>query len=547
MINDLFITILDNSKFLFLSAFITRTLRNGFYHVFLWQLKEYRFDRYVAHLKTPSGRKLIFGLMTSLKWIPLIILILISITRLTNPQALEPIKTDYLVSYLYFFFFLLWTVEAIFNLGELIKKGWRIPKFTVKATLILTMVFILQFNTLFQGIIVAPLILGPFLDKMLAPSVFILVLLFNIPSNFVKRYIIVKAKRKIENCKNLLVIGITGSYGKTSTKEFLGQILNSKYSVCRTPFSHNTEIGIADFINKYLSSSHEIFIVEMGAYKKGEIARICNIVKPTVGIITGIGNQHLELFGSTENIIKTKFELIESLPDNGFAIFNGESSDSLEMSKEAKKKGINYSIVKIKDYVKNYQVKKDYLQITVSLSGGAQTVKPKLLGTQNLQNIVLAVRAASYLQIDLQEIVTSLNQLESPAQTMKIFKKLNKSLLIDDTFNTTFEGVMASLKYLNIFRGKKIMVLTPLIETGLLSEKLHRQLGKECARICDLILLTNPNYFPEFISGINAEKNRKKVILAEKMNEFKMTTLMKTPDSVIIFEGKEAQKFMRIY
>lgn len=547
MINDQIITILDNSKYLFLSAFVIRTLRNGFYHVFLWQLKEYRLDRYLAHLKTPVGRRLIFGLMTILKWIPLIVLILISVTRKINSYVLEPIRIDYLVSYLYFFFFFLWTIEAIFNLGELIKKGWHIPKFTPKAILIVTIAFIIQFNTLFMGILVAPLILGPFLDKMLSPSVFILVLLFNIPSSFVKQYIVYKAKRKIENHKNLLVIGITGSYGKTSTKEFLSQILNSKYNVCKTPLSLNTEIGIADFINKNLSSSHEVFIVEMGAYKKGEIAKICNLVKPVIGIITGIGNQHIELFGSIENIIKTKFELIRSLPDNGFVIFNGESSDCLRMSKEAKKKRISYSIVKIKDYIKNYQVKKDYLQITISLNGRKYTVKPKLLGAQNLQNIVLAVRAAFYLRTDSSEIVKSLNQLESPAQTMKIFKKLNKSFLVDDTFNTTFEGVIAALKYMNIFEGKKIMILTPLIESGHLAKILHRQLGKECTRICDLTLLTNRNYFKEFIFGISTEIGRKKVHLTEKMTESEMSSLIEIPNSVIVFEGKEGQKFMRLY
>ena len=133
-----------------------------------------------------------------------------------------------------------------------------------------------------------------------------------------------KAQNKLKSISNLKVIGITGSYGKTSCKNILNDILNIKYNALKTPKNLNTYNGLIMTINNNMDKFCEIFIAEMGAYVKGEIKGLCNLVKPKYGILTVIGTAHLETFGSEENIITGKFELIESLPEDGFAILNGD-------------------------------------------------------------------------------------------------------------------------------------------------------------------------------------------------------------------------------
>ena len=130
------------------------------------------------------------------------------------------------------------------------------------------------------------------------------------------------AKRRLETMPNLTVVGITGSYGKTSVKNFMAALLAVKYNVLMTPGSYNTTMGVVRTIREMLRPSHEIFIAEMGAKQSGDIKEICDLVHPTYGILTSIGEQHLETFGSVENIVATKFELVDAIPADGMAFLN---------------------------------------------------------------------------------------------------------------------------------------------------------------------------------------------------------------------------------
>ena len=143
-----------------------------------------------------------------------------------------------------------------------------------------------------------------------------------------------KAIRKLKEMTNLKVVGITGSYGKTSSKNILNDILNVKYNSFPTPKNFNTPVGLIITINNYLDKFNDIFIAEMGAFKRGEIKELCDLVHPTYGILTTIGTTHLDSFGSRENIQKGKFELIESLPPDGIGILNAD--DPYQVSYQSK-------------------------------------------------------------------------------------------------------------------------------------------------------------------------------------------------------------------
>jgi UDP-N-acetylmuramoyl-tripeptide--D-alanyl-D-alanine ligase len=155
----------------------------------------------------------------------------------------------------------------------------------------------------------------------------LIVLLFQPITVLMRNRTLYKASFKIETLTNLLVIGITGSFGKSSTKEFLNIILSECFNVVTTEKNQNSEIGISECILNNVNDNHEIFICEMGAYNKGGIKLLASIAKPKIGILTGIGNQHMSTFGSKQNIVDTKFELIDSLPDEGLAVLNWDSEE----------------------------------------------------------------------------------------------------------------------------------------------------------------------------------------------------------------------------
>ncbi len=525
-------------------AFIIRTLRNGLYLIFLWQLKEYRLDRVVAHLRTSQGRKLLLGVLPITKWI-LLPFILADIFL----EKYLPFKESFLWHDPFLIFWLIWLVESIFNTRELFTRGWRLPKFTPKAITILILSLIISLIvTLYPYqsdatiLLTRVLIGGILVDKLLAPLIAILVLLSNIPASLYKKWITLQAKNKILSFPNLMVVGITGSYGKTSTKEFLATILSEKFNVAKTPEFTNTDIGIANYILKDLKPEHEVLVVEMGAYKKGEIKTICDMVQPKMGIITGINEQHLELFGSIENTMKTKFELIESLPKGGVAIFNGNNDYCRKIAKWVKDLKLKAFTVDLNKDVKNIKTFTDHLEFT--LTENNYLIKVNLLGKQAIENLLAAIYAARNLGLTLEEIKKGIAKIIPAAKTMQSVGKVGGMMLVDDTFNANPDGIMAALDYMKIFKGKKILVLTPLIELGQEADKIHTDIGEKASKICDLILLTNINYHRSFIEGARKVGGEAKIQIVNATVGLKLIKENLDKEGVAVFEGKEAGRIL---
>lgn len=517
-------------------SFLIGTVRNILYFIFLWQLKEYRLDRLLAHLHTPQGRKLVINLFSAVKWI-LFLGILAGIYFHQNLSSAS-----------YFLFWFVWIVELTKIIREWILYGWRLPVFTVKIVCTLTVVFFLAAFILFDvnlsAISAKILFFGPFVDRFLWVLVSIPVGLFNIPAFLYKKVLIFLAKRKMLSFDKLTVIGITGSYGKTSTKEFLATILSEKFKVAKTPGFNNTAIGVAKYILTDLKQGYQMFVVEMGAYKKGEIKEICDIVRPIIGIITGINEQHLELFGSVENIKRAKFELIESLPKKGIAILNGDNSHllDLDMTQTADKKLIA-DIYKRKGEVSDVRIFKDHLEFKLLNEGKTYNLEAALLGDHFISNLLGAIHAAKHCGMKAGEIKKGISKIVSPPHTMELLKN-SKFLLVDDTFNANPDGVMAAAEYMSHFKGKKILVLTPLIELGEGAVKIHEVLGEKIVQHCDLILLTNINYNKSFVTGARKAGGEGKVQIVNTTVGLKLIRENLDPAGVAVFEGKEAGRIL---
>lgn len=515
-----------------------RTIGNLLYQVYLWQLKEYRLDRMRAHLSLLQGRQWLINPFT--------------ITRLILFFAF-PLLMGWgrWVIIFPFLALLIFGGEAVLVVKNIVTRQLRKPKFTPKALFIVGGVGFLQILPFYIWWVT------PLSPEKLAHLLLILSLLLPfivggavaalVPVTLLaKKRIINTAKQKIKAHPKLTVVGITGSYGKTSTKEFLRTILSEKFSVLSTAEHHNTDIGVAQCIRDNLKKNHQIFIVEMGAYKKGEISNICEIVNPEIGLITGINQQHLALFGSMKNLLEAKYELIEALSKEGLAVFNGDNEYCLEFYQKTKVKKMLYSQKKKGDVkARKISVGKDNLQFEVTTKQDSEIFKVPLVGQYNISNILAATCVALYLGMRIKEIAKAASNLKAIGQTMVVSSGPNGATLIDDTYNTNPDGVIAALEHLKLFFGKKYLVMQPMIELGEASQEAHRRVGKRAIKICDQIILTNKNFLSHLLENIGkAEKD--KVLVSQEPREV-ATQLKKVlrKDDVVLFEGKETEKYLK--
>ena len=362
---------------------------------------------------------------------------------------------------------------------------------------------------------------------VLIPAIVILIIaIFQLPIIIAKFFIFKMAAARVAENKDLIIIGITGSYGKTSTKEFLAQILEKKFEVIKTPKNINTEIGIAKFILQNLipalslerRGGKEVFIVEMGAYKKGEIKRICDIVKPKIGIITGINEQHLSLFGSFQNIIDTKYELIEGLPEDGFALFNGENEYCLEMAEKWKGDKVIYKTSPQPSPWK----------------GEGKISLPK----HYLLNLAGAVEIARYLGMGEEEIKQATEQIKLTDRMIKTFIGKNRALIIDDSYSANPSGVLAGLDYLaEQKQARKIIIMPCLIELGSAAKEIHQKIGQKINAVCDLAIITTKDYF----DIIKAEVGDKAILAAAPEKAIELVKDKLNSDVAVLVEGRVAE------
>ncbi|HSW97526.1 MAG TPA: UDP-N-acetylmuramoyl-tripeptide--D-alanyl-D-alanine ligase [Candidatus Saccharimonadales bacterium] len=286
-----------------------------------------------------------------------------------------------------------------------------------------------------------------------------------------------ETKNKIASLPKLKVIGVTGSYGKTSVKEFLYHILKTHYSVLKTPESYNTPYGIAQVVDLELDDTYEYFVCEMGAYRVGEIKEICDMVHPNYGILTGINEQHLETFGSLENTTKGKFELIDSLPDKGFGVFNIDNPHIKNNYQKYQKKLIPYGFTDKENTIKNIRHHADGSEFTLVLDGREHNAKTKLLGKPNLQNILAAATMSYQLGVKPNAIISAIANLNPVPHRLEI-KKLEHLTIIDDAYNSNVNGFKESISLLKDFKQPKILVTPGIVDLGDQTISIHTKLGE---------------------------------------------------------------------
>ncbi len=516
---------------------LIRTTKIALFYIYLWQLKEYQVKRFLDHFTTAKGRQLIFNGLNLVKIVLAVVFFF------------QPVVFFYLLLTLYL-------IETLKVFLDILQKRLKRPVLTKKtavlvpAAIFLEILFLLVLFLNLENIYW--LAFGLLIFDILSPIIFsLLVLAFQPLTVFLRNQIIKKAKKKREQYKDLLVIGITGSYGKTSTKELLATILSEKFSVLKTKNHQNSEMGISQCILNDLKKEHKIFIVEMGAYGKGGINLLCDIVKPKIGILIGINEQHLALYGSQKNIIKTKYELIKSLPTDGTAIFNGANKYCSELYEktEIRKKLCNGNLERtivsaILDpdiWAENIKVEKEWIFFKVCLKNGEEAnFRVNLIGRQHIENILLAVCCAKELGMSLEEISRACLKIKPEQGGVKLLKKDGLTIL-DASYSANLNGVIADLDYLKIYSGKKIIIMPCLIELGEVSEKVHKKIGRKIGEICDLAIITTKEKFKEIKQG--TENSSLSILLIEKPKEIiEKTKGFSGTEDVILLEGRVPKK-----
>ena len=300
------------------------------------------------------------------------------------------------------------------------------------------------------------------------------------------------ARRKLrkKDYKDLIRIGITGSYGKTSTKCILQTILSEKYNVLATPESYNTTMGNVRTIREKLMPEHQILIAEMGARKRFDIQEICDFVRPQIGMITSIGPQHLETFKKIENVVKTKAELLSGMSESGVAFLPIDNEYCKELYEKEGHEKYSYGFNKNADvYATDIKLSSKGSTFTVVAKNEKFSCTTKLLGEHNVLNIVGSIAIALQLGLNKDEIIKGVAKIEAVPHRLQIIPGANGNIVIDDAFNSNPVGSKMALDVLSKFEGRKIIITPGMVELGEKEFELNKEFGKHMASSVDIAIL----------------------------------------------------------
>lgn len=356
---------------------------------------------------------------------------------------------------------------------------------------------------------------------------------------FAKQQIKQKTRQKILSLKKngLKVIGITGSFGKTTTKEFLYQLLRQKYQVLRTSESFNTALGIAKVVDLELDDRCQFFICEYGAYKKGSIKELVEMVPPDFGILTGINEQHLEQIGTIDGIIKEKFSMIESMDPRKPIVINLGNKHIVDNYRKFDRNYIIYGTPDSTFNIQHSTFQTDGSKFDLILNNKKYPARAPVFGQSNLLDILAAATMAYQLDIEPKIIIESLKTIRPVAHRLEVKQFKSGITYIDNAFSSNVDGFKLALDFLQTFQKRPKILVTPgIILLGDRSADIHRQLGLIASKVCDRIILVGQNERTKALEeGI---KDEKKVIYIKKIADaWPQVEILQLKNPVVLFEN----------
>lgn len=514
--------ILLNISLIFLTCYFYKIVRHGLH---MLQLENYYLSRYVGWMK--KHPKKVISIKSIIVFLVATILLLIN-----NNVAM-------MVGFAIEIFGLIYLL--ISNKREKEKKPFVITarmKRVFITFMILTVIMFIVANVFNYKVVMTVLnVLAIFAYFMVCVLTFI-----NMPiEKTIRNGFCKKAKNKLKEVNGLKVIGVTGSYGKTSTKYVVNTILSQKYNTLMTPESYNTPMGVVRTINEKLTPMHQLFVCEMGAKYVGDIKEIADIVSPTYGIVTAVGPQHLDTFKNIDNIKKTKFELVDSLPkEDGLAFVNWE--DENIRSVKINKNYVKYGLTSEADYyAENIEITERGSSFDVVIPNKESIkIKTRLLGKLNILNIVCGVAIADKLGLTPEEIKVGAKYIRPVPHRLELKQHANGSIIIDDAYNSNIKGATMALEVLKTFDHKKRILITPgIVDLGDKAAEINQELGRKAAESSDFIILVGANQTVPIYNGIKEKKYPlSQVFVAKNLQDAlnKMNSII-TSDSVVLLEN----------
>lgn len=358
-----------------------------------------------------------------------------------------------------------------------------------------------------------------------------------------------KALNKLHSMTNMDVIGITGSYGKTSTKNVVHDILNIKYNVFKTPANYNTPFGLMITINEHLDKYNDYFIAEMGACKQGEIKELCDLVSPKYGIITRIGLAHLETFGSEEIIQHTKFELIESLPSDGIGVLNADDENQLSynIKNDCKILWIGIDNKNVDVYAKDLELTYKGTKFKVKFKNDDKLYEfeTKLLGRNNIYNILGGIALGKELGISITDLQKAVKRVEPVEHRLSMTKYYDINL-IDDAYNSNPMGCKMALEVLSMMPGKHMVVTPGMIEVGEKEYEVNKEFGHQIAesKTDEVILIGTEKTKPIYEGLVEKNYPKDKIhVLNDVMDAFPLMMKLKENETYVLLENDLPDSF----
>ena len=330
------------------------------------------------------------------------------------------------------------------------------------------------------------------------------------------------AKKKLAAMPDLHKVGITGSYGKTSMKFYLSELLSSQYETLKTPESFNTPMGVTITVRRDLKPTHEYFICEMGARRVREIKELCGIANPHDGIITSVGPQHLETFGSIENVVNTKFELADCVKANGGKIYLNYDNELIRAKVSEYPNAVTYGTTEGSMWRgSDVTVSDRGTEFTVTAPDGKSCrFGTKLLGEHSVQNLLGAIAYACGTGIPMEKLVLPVKRIAAVPHRLQLLDKGGGVTYIDDAYNSNPSGCRAALAVLGLFDACRILVTPGMVELGAKQAELNFEFGQEAAKACDYIVLVGKAQTQPIYDGIrDAGFDMEKVYVADGLND----------------------------
>ncbi|MEO6508937.1 MAG: UDP-N-acetylmuramoyl-tripeptide--D-alanyl-D-alanine ligase [Patescibacteria group bacterium] len=435
-----------------------------FYHLYLLQLEEYSINRYLK-------------LIVKTKGVP-------------SGSTRKQVEWTQKLTLVFFVAFTLQLLTSIL-LGIFIYKQLSFDSVTALSLLLLfSFLFLCYFFFLF--LVLSLLIITP-LDS------------------YLKKRILQDAKAKMKQFPDIKIIGIAGSYGKTTMKELLAAVLSQKFKVVKTPKNINTPLGISRTILKEISAETEYFIVEMGEYTKGDIKDLCKITTPDIAIVTGINEAHLERMGGIHTTIETIFEVVAHMKESGVVLLNGDDhyvKDNYQKYIQQQQVIIYGSDKKIDDIeIKDVEFEKDASGITFSVHQRGLDLgrlKIAVLGEYIVADALGAIKLAEKLGLSIKQISDGIAAMKPIAHRLEpIYNKNTKILVIDDSYNGNPRGVEEAINVLSKFDQQRRIYLTPgLAESAEKAREIHYNIGKQLAKVAGLVILIRNSVTPFIAEGL---------------------------------------------